>query len=104
MGGKGGGGSTAIHQEYKRGGFNVQTKKTKLNIQLVNYIEYSRPKLEMKHIDNPERYPHSFLFLFVLCNEVSPSICGICFVRRVGFMAHNKVDDERIENTDYVFF
>jgi hypothetical protein len=39
-------------------------KKTKLNIQLVNYIEYSRPKLEMKHIDNPERYPHSLLLLF----------------------------------------
>jgi len=59
-------------------------KKPKLNIQLVNYIEYSRPKLEMKRIDNPVRYSHSFLFLFVLCNEVSPSICGICFVRGGG--------------------
>jgi len=81
MGGEGGGGSTAIHQEYKRDGFNVQTKKkAKLNIQLVNYIEYSGPKLEMKHIGNPERYPQSFPFLFVLRNEVSHSICGICFV------------------------
>jgi hypothetical protein len=53
--GSGGGGSTAIHQEYKRDGFNVQTKKPKLNIQLVNYIEYSRPKLEMKHIASQSR-------------------------------------------------
>ena len=30
MGGEGGGGSTAIHQEYKRDGFNVQTKKTQI--------------------------------------------------------------------------
>lgn len=81
-------------------------KKTKLNIQLVNYIEYSRPKLEMKHIGNPERYPPppSFLFLFVLCNEVSPSICGNLFrAGRGGFMAHNKVDDERIEKHGLCF-
>jgi hypothetical protein len=84
----GGGGSTAIHQEYKRDGFNVHTKK-KLNIQLVNYIEYSRPKLEMKHIGNPERDTLIAFCFYSCCVMKYPPVsaesvsCRVCVLRHI---------------------